>query len=80
MFKPYCNYSGGYCITPNSVCCDRCSVMRREYTPQQIQEDVDFRVAYSRAYETVKEEFGSVRTPEAIDRLFSLISEYKKEE
>jgi len=54
--------------------------MRREYTPQQIQEDVDFRVAYSRAYETVKLEFGSVNTPEAIDRIFSLISEYKKEE
>jgi len=54
--------------------------MRREYTPQQIQEDADFKLTYSRAYETVKEEFGSVRTPEAIDRLFSLISEYKKEE
>jgi len=54
--------------------------MRREYTPQQVQEDLEFRSAYSRAYETVKTEFGAVRTPEAIDRIFSLISEYKKEE
>jgi hypothetical protein len=53
--------------------------MKREYTPQQIQEDTDFKLAYTRAYETVKAELGSVRTPEAIEMVFSLISHYKQE-